>query len=154
MLSERNRIFTVGSAALAVALCTLCRCGEAPAGGDASVGNSSGSATGSSHCGSGADCAMGSSCCGGRCVNTYNDPHNCGGCGVACGGAESFCQGRCIPTPCDQDAGSCGANACCGAQCCPAGQLCCLSTTGQPHPECYSPEDADSTCPIGCLLCQ
>ncbi|MCU0690529.1 MAG: hypothetical protein MUF54_03935 [Polyangiaceae bacterium] len=29
-------------------------------------------------------CALSTACCGGRCINTMNDPLNCGGCGKTC----------------------------------------------------------------------
>jgi hypothetical protein len=105
-------------------------------------------------CRSGADCAMGLTCCGGQCVNAYNDPHNCGGCGVTCAGMKSFCEGQCIVPPCSMDAGACGSGTCCGTQCCGQGELCCISGAGEPIPQCYALQNGQTTCPVGCPLCQ
>src|SRR5512140_3125215 len=97
-------------------------------------------------------CGTGRTCCGGQCVNTGNDPLNCGACGARCTGSTPYCDGACKPAPCDVDGGSCGAGTtCCGAQCCGATELCC-----QPNgpldrgPACATPTGTPPTCPQGC----
>jgi hypothetical protein len=35
--------------------------------------------------------------CNGACVNTGNDPLNCGGCGQACAATQQCNQGQCAP---------------------------------------------------------
>jgi hypothetical protein len=41
-------------------------------------------------------CAAGQTQCSGTCVNTSNDPRNCGGCGKVC--ASQCYAGQCVPT--------------------------------------------------------
>jgi hypothetical protein len=94
---------------------------------------------------------MGFTCCGGSCVNTYNDPQNCGKCGTTCTDPTPYCAGSCQAAPCDTDAGCSGT--CCGLACCGAGQLCCLAEQGVWSMQCYTPTSAQPTCPPGCPLC-
>ncbi len=105
-------------------------------------------------------CGQTRTCCGSACVNTDNDPHNCGGCGVTCTGSKSYCgSGTCTEPPCTRPGGSCdadgGSGSCCGSQCCGAGQLCCADegpVSGEPT--CFSPTAEQPTCPQGCApLC-
>jgi hypothetical protein len=157
------------SLAAMVALCCCSTSTSSPGGGDASIGPLGGgdaaiasldgggdapTAAFDGGCSTDGGCAMGLTCCGGRCVNAFNDPHNCGDCGVVCTGATAYCEGQCIATPCDQEAGACGSNSCCGAQCCDRGQLCCLSGAGAPQAQCYSLRAGETTCPQGCVMCQ
>ncbi len=135
---------------IALSLCVW-GCGGSsspPSQADASIAESDGG------CGPNAGCAMGLTCCSGQCVNLANDPHNCGACGLMCSGAAAYCQGQCTAAPCALEAGACGANSCCTDQCCGQGQLCCLSGAGPPIPACYSLKPGETTCPLGCALCQ
>lgn len=122
-------------------------------GGSGGSGAGGGSAGGSAACSPA--CGQGRECCGGACVNTNNDPLNCGACGVRCTGATSFCAGQCMAPDCRMDAGACGpGSTCCGNTCCGADQFCCNvegPVGGQP-PVCHA-KDA-GTCPQGCApLC-
>ncbi|MGH7329012.1 MAG: tail fiber domain-containing protein, partial [Polyangiaceae bacterium] len=105
-------------------------------------------------------CAQERACCGNACVNTYNDPQNCGGCGVVCSGSTSYCDsGSCTEPPCTRPGGSCaadgGSGSCCGSQCCTDGQICCEDegpVSGEPT--CFTPTADQPTCPQGCApLC-
>ena len=91
----------------------------------------------------------------GACVNTGNDPHNCGGCGVTCSGAKSYCSGSCQVPPCEQqDAAACtGSSTCCGTGCCTGAQLCCQLDQGASVTECYTLQPGETTCPVGCPAC-
>lgn len=131
--------------------------GGSTAGGAAAGGMAGGgSGGGAAGCGTGPACGVGRTCCSGTCVNTANDPNNCGACTVRCTGATPYCGGTCTAAPCSVDAGVCGmGQSCCGATCCGAGQLCCdpqgpLSGA----PTCYTPTVQQPTCPQGCApLC-
>ena len=83
-------------------------------------------------------CAMGLVCCNGACVNTNNDPHNCGSCGNPCNTSSQMCLG-----------GSCTASQC--NPTCTSGSICCEIDGPGPSgpPQC---EQGDS-CPVGCPLC-
>ena len=148
------------------AVCVLVsQCGgsTSPGGGaDASTegGGSSGGGSGSTSGGSSGGgtcnpaCSLGLACCGGQCVNTGNDPHNCGGCGVPCTGTTPYCGGgSCKQAPCEQDAAACGAETCCGAGCCGAGELCCQLQQGVWITQCYTLQGGETTCPVGCPQC-
>ncbi len=162
--SKRRRSSHGGCRALA-ALCAildLTACGETPSSSpiiDASTDVAPFEDTGGvGHGGCAATCGLGLHCCGGRCVNTGNDPENCGACGVACGGNTPFCQGSCTTAPCMQDAAACAGGGCCGFQCCSPGQICCAFGGGAgPAPPdvntCYTPTPAHPTCPPGCPVC-
>lgn len=97
-------------------------------------------------------CGMARTCCGGACVNTANDPRNCGACGAPCG-ADTYCTGgACVPRPCTT---TCPAGTiCCDGACCSAGQICCDPQGPIDRgPVCTAP-DARGTCPQGCApLC-
>jgi hypothetical protein len=99
-------------------------------------------------------CGQARACCGGRCVNTANDPFNCGQCGVRCEGATPYCAGTCQAAPCEGKA--CSAGQCCGTQCCGTGQLCCQDQGPVSRaPACYAPTADQPTCPQGCApLCR
>ena len=77
--------------------------------------------------------------CGGVCVNTGNDPLNCGGCGTKCTGASPMCLG-----------GACQAPTC--APACNTGEHCCQIDGPGPSgpPQC----ETGDTCPVGCPLCK
>jgi hypothetical protein len=102
-------------------------------------------------------CSTGRACCGSACVNTDNDPNNCGGCAVICSGATPFCGGgTCRAPPCTLDAGACASGSCCAGACCASGQLCC-ATEGPVggEPVCFTPTAEAPTCPQGCApLCK
>lgn len=125
--------------------------GSGSSSGTGGSGSSSGSAAGCD-----ASCGAGRHCCEGKCVNTANDPLNCGGCGVACTGSTPFCEGSCKPEPCTKEGGTCGVGAtCCGNACCGSGQLCCLPEGPLDRgPMCETPTGSPATCPQGCApLC-
>jgi len=154
---------SLGLAVLGAAAVLAAHCGgtTAPGGGaDASIGEggSSGSGSGSSSGGSSGgacspSCAMGLACCGGQCVNTGNDPFNCGGCGTRCSGATPYCGGSCKAAPCEQEAGACANESCCGTQCCGPGQLCCQLEQGVWITQCHTLQNGETTCPVGCPQC-
>lgn len=136
---------------LAAGLLSMCSSPPVLPSPDGGTGGGSGGSGGSCSAG----CGASRECCNGTCVNTNNDPQNCGACGVKCTGATSFCSGTCTAPECDQDAGACGpGTTCCGTSCCGAGEDCCLvegPVSGGP-PQCH-PKDA-GTCPQGCApLC-
>ncbi len=76
-------------------------------------------------------------CCLGTCVNTTNDPQNCGGCGTTCSGLSSMChQAVCAPAAC--------------TPACTAGQTCCdLPTRAPASPVCA----VGAACPVACPPC-
>lgn len=134
------------------------------AGGATSSSSSSSGATSSSSSSSSSGtveacdpkCGQGRECCGGKCVNTGNDPQNCGGCGTACKGETPYCDGKCTKAPCEGGGNNCDVGTtCCGNQCCKAGQICCRSdgpVSG--FATCFTPTDEQKTCPQGCApLC-
>ncbi len=91
-------------------------------------------------------------CCGGVCVNTDNDPSNCGGCGTVCSGATPYCgNGSCHPAPCTAGQTCNPGETCCGSACCTSGQLCCEEEGPVAGgPVCYTPTPQQPTCPAGC----
>lgn len=103
-------------------------------------------------------CGTARACCDGRCVNTANDPFNCGGCGVVCSGVTPFCNGNgaCRERPCTADAGTCAAGTtCCGDRCCGATEICC-NPQGPLDlgPACVTAVGTPPSCPQGCApLC-
>lgn len=124
--------------------------GGAASGGGIGAGGGSASGGGGAACSPG--CSIGRACCGGACVNTANDPFNCGGCGVKCSGATPYCAGSCQPAPCDRGGSACAGGAlCCGTQCCAAGDLCCESSGPvSGAPSCFTPTAQQQTCLPGC----
>lgn len=61
-------------------------------------------------------CDSGTTGCSGTCVDTANDPGNCGSCGISCQGANAICEGgscKCVPTC--VPANGCGADGCEGS---------------------------------------
>jgi hypothetical protein len=99
-------------------------------------------------------CPLGRVCCDGNCVNTANDPFNCGRCGVRCEGGRPYCQGSCQPPPCEAGT-ACSSGTCCGSQCCTPGQLCCdVQGPIGGATSCHTPTAEAPTCPQGCApLC-
>ncbi len=92
--------------------------------------------------GGGCTCQTGRMCCNAKCVNTDNDPQNCGGCGLICSGTTPYCDGVCKVSPCMPR--------------CMQGQICCKDegpvSTGA---MCFTPTVQEPTCPQGCApLCQ
>ena len=128
-----------------LALCMVLACGGSTVGGLDGGGDSgtdaakdgTSSESGSGPCG-GDTCTTGLVCCGDTCVNTNNDPHNCGACGLACTGGTSMCSGSTCAAPTCQPT-------------CSSGQRCCEIDGPGPSgaPQCV---DGD-TCPVGCPLC-
>ena len=54
-------------------------------------------------------CGGGQTCCGSGCIDTQNDPNNCGSCGNTCGAGQTCCGGGCVDTATDSNnCGSCG----------------------------------------------
>lgn len=98
------------------------------------------------------DCERrGYSCCDGRCVNTANDPLDCGGCGIACEVPSNYCEsGRCRPPPCQAECSD--GTVCCGSTCCGSGELCCFRMLGPWMAQCTRP--VNGTCPQDCPSCQ
>ncbi|MEM9192695.1 MAG: hypothetical protein AAGF12_26210 [Myxococcota bacterium] len=113
---------------------------------------------GNCSCGNlGMPCAMGESCCGGTCIDTSNDPENCGACGETCGPNGPSCVGgtcRCGSGAACAEAmpgmfgigGSLG-ESCCGGSCvtndemncgcgvvCSGDDMCVLASGGLPIP--------------------
>lgn len=88
-------------------------------------------------------CLYGDTCCNGTCVDTQDDPSNCGGCGIACPAGDACCSGTCSDT-------QGGKYVCCdGALIDPSTEICCPGTNyhacpkGPPHWYC---------CPGGCSV--
>ena len=130
---------------LLLGLCMVAACGgtvstidggNTDASSDATKSDGGNTDSGSSACDGG--CSAGLVCCNNACVNTNNDPHNCGSCGNPCNTASQMCQG-----------GTCGASQCNPA--CTSGYICCEIDGPGPSgpPQC---EQGD-TCPVGCPLC-
>lgn len=154
-----SKTLTVLVVSLVLAGCSNSGVGTAGGSGGGTAGGTGGGAGGgSSTCllgDGGSACGVGRTCCNNACVNTANNPKNCGACGTECSGATPYCDGTCQSVPCSLDGGTCGAMACCGSNCCGAGQLCC-KTEGPlaGPPTCFSPTAAEPTCPQGCApLC-
>jgi hypothetical protein len=123
-------------------------------GSSGSASSGSGSASGSSGGGCSPACTQGLACCGGACVNTGNDPHNCGTCGTVCQDPTPYCAGSCKPVPCEQDAAACvGVGTCCGTGCCTQGQICCQLEEGPWVTQCVAPTSPQNSCPVGCPEC-
>jgi hypothetical protein len=98
-------------------------------------------------------CSVGRTCCNNACVNTNNDPFNCGACGRRCEGNTNLCSdGKCVVPECSPTI-LCQVGApCCGQSCCGSGQLCCQANgpvSGGP-PTCFTPTRDQPTCPPGC----
>ncbi|MEZ4221536.1 MAG: hypothetical protein R3B13_11465 [Polyangiaceae bacterium] len=125
------------------------KCSTSGGGGSSGTGGGGG-------CGGNVACALGTSCCNGKCVNTANDPYNCGGCNNVCAAYPQYCSGGiCTKPPCFNGPPPPG-TFCCGAQTCQQGQLCCDIQGPGPTagPTCFTPTPNQKTCPIGCPLCQ
>ncbi len=130
------------------ALVWKCTTGTGGAGGGGGVGGGNG-------CIGPNDCAPGTTCCNSQCVNTANDPYNCGGCNNVCAASPPYCSGGiCGKAPCFGTPPSNGF--CCGLHVCTPGMLCCDIQAGGPSsgPTCFAPTATQKTCPIGCPLCQ
>jgi hypothetical protein len=102
-------------------------------------------------------CTLGLTCCDGKCVDTGNNPFNCGSCRTKCEDSTPVCfpdQG-CGPQPACIGGVACEAGAdCCGADCCITGQLCCLSEGPSGSIAfCFTPTAKQPTCPPGCRYC-
>jgi hypothetical protein len=106
-------------------------------------------------CGGTSGCQLGLTCCAGTCVNTANDPYNCGACGNTCAAYPPFCSGVCEPAPCFNGAPPPPGGFCCGQQFCTLGQLCCDVQGPGPStgPVCFTPTAMQWTCPVGCPSC-
>lgn len=91
--------------------------------------------------------------CDGMCVDTANDPHNCGGCGHACDAAKPLCDhGECAKALCLVVGPICPNDLlCCGNECCPAWKICC-NVPGSDVPTCVA-ADAGA-CPTSCAGCE
>ena len=101
-------------------------------------------------------CSPFRTCCGRACVNTNNDPQNCGGCGIKCGGATAYCDGVCKAAPCGPGTVCGGGTTCCGSSCCGPSQICCKTEGPVAGPPVrFTPTLGGSrTCPQGCApLC-
>jgi len=99
-------------------------------------------------------CTMpGFQCCNAACVDTYNDPTNCGSCGHHCDGQTNFCNnGHCEAPPCFGT--TCTNGSCCGNSCCDSSQICCeMEGPVGGEPICYTPTQQQPTCPPGCTAC-
>jgi hypothetical protein len=137
--------------------------GTAPEGGGAGDGGSAalgqGGGAGYTPCGAGCE-DRGFSCCAGRCVNTGDDPYNCGICGNECDALTPTCNlGTCAALECDEpdicpQLAAPIAPTCCGSECCVPSQLCCV-VPGPVGPRigCHTPAENEGTCPRGCLDC-
>jgi hypothetical protein len=123
--------------------------GGSEAGVDSGGGADSGGDSGATTCIPG--CVQGRSCCEGACVNTDNDPDNCGGCATRCNGNTPYCDGTCKAAPCIGGGTTCtGATTCCGSMCCTTGQICCKDDGPVTEATCFTPTAAQSSCPPGC----
>ncbi len=102
-------------------------------------------------------CMMGRTCCGAACVNTNNDPMNCGACGRRCEGNAPLCSSsKCVIPPCSPTILCQTGATCCGQACCAAGELCCEADgpVSGGAPSCFLPTRDQPTCPQGCApLC-
>ena len=136
--------------------------GRGGAGGGAGAAGRGGSAGGAAGAGgsrscAAIDCVAGRDCCNGACVNTANDPFNCGGCNKRCEGDTPFCsEGKCTQPTCSTVIDCQVGATCCGNTCCGAGQLCCddQGPVGGRPPTCHTPTKDEPTCPQGCApLC-
>lgn len=132
-----------------------CTSGSGGSGGTG--GGGTGGTGGGSPCTGTVGCAAGLTCCSGKCVNTANDPFNCGGCNNVCAASPQYCSGICGKPPCFGSGGTPPPNTfCCGQTFCKVGQLCCDVNGPGPSagPTCHTPTQAEPTCPVGCPLCQ
>jgi hypothetical protein len=102
-------------------------------------GSGTAHSTGPGGAGGAVTCGSGATLCGGSCVETQNDPANCGACGTACPAGQVCSAGKCgvtclggstlCGTTCVQtqnDPANCGA---CGTAC-PTGQVCSTGKCG------------------------
>lgn len=123
-------------------------------GGGSTSGSGGGSGSSSGGPGCGTMCNMpGFQCCSNACVDTFNDPTNCGSCGHHCDGTTNYCNnGHCEAPPCYGV--TCTGGSCCGMSCCDQGQICCEQEgpVGG-YPSCYTPTAQQPTCPPGCTGC-
>ena len=94
-------------------------------------------------------CQVGRTCCGNGCVNTMNDPNNCGACGHKCTATTgALCSGgKCMVPACTTF--GCGfGTTCCGNGCCSSAQLCCGPAVAMSSlPNCFTPTVNQTSCP-------
>jgi hypothetical protein len=100
-------------------------------------------------------CGGDQTCCDKGCVDTRDDPDNCGGCGNACSAGQMCCDGGCVDTTSDpNNCGFCG-SACAEGDVCENG-LCRPSLCQTPWFSCgvsYPPHVSDVCCLPGNQCC-
>lgn len=97
----------------------------------------------------GANCPRDWAVCGGRCVDTLNDPADCGGCGARCAAGQLCADGRC--TTRTAACGNANLVVPCGAGFCPANSAC-VSDTRCSCRAGYVPTDCTNV-PCGATNC-